>query len=185
MAEIEKANKIKQRLRLVNRYFTKEEMVKLSTSLFYSRLYYGAKVWLHAGVSAIIKKKLWQASSRMLKIVQKDWNCEKSFQELNKILKRATPKMWSNYVHCCALYDNVTSGKPNLLLNKLMENNLVEQIFQGLVFTTSNRIKIGLNCLSNRVMNVSRKLNFNWLMFSKTVFKLRCRKMMINDALGL
>jgi hypothetical protein len=70
MAAIEKANKIKQGLRLVNRYFTKEEMVKLSTSLFYSRLYYGAKVWLHAGVSATIKKKLWQASSRMLKTVK-------------------------------------------------------------------------------------------------------------------
>jgi hypothetical protein len=185
MAAIEKANKVKQGLRLVNRYFTKEEMVKLSTSLFYSRLYYGAKVWLHAGVSAIIKKKLWQASSRMLKIVQKDWNGEKSFQELHKISKRATPKMWSNYVHCCALYDVVTTRKPNLLLSKLMENNLVEQRFQGLVFTKSNKIKIGLNCLSNRVTNVSRRLNFNWLMLSKTVFKLKCKKMMINDVLGL
>jgi hypothetical protein len=86
----------------VKKYFTKEEMVKLSTGLFYSILYYGVKVWLHAGLSAIIKRKLWQASSRMLKIAQKDWNGEKSFQELHKESKRATSKMWSNYVHCCA-----------------------------------------------------------------------------------
>jgi hypothetical protein len=117
--------------------------------------------------------------------VQKDWNGEKSFQELHKISKRATPKMWSNYLHCCALYDVVTTGKPNLLLSKMMENNLVEQRFQGLVFTKLNRIKIRLNCLSNRVTNVSRRLNFNWLMLSKTVFKLKCKKMMINDVLGL
>jgi hypothetical protein len=183
MSAIEKANRIKQGLRMVNKYFTKEEMVKLSTSLFYSRLYYGAKVWLHAGLSAIIKRKLWQASSRMLKIAQKDWNSVKSFQELHKESKRATPKMWSNYVHCCALYDVVMSGKPSILLCRLMENNLVEQRFQGLVFTKSNRIKIGANCLSNRMMYVSRKLNFNWLMCSKTVFKMRCKKLMINDAM--
>ena len=42
MVAIEKATKIKQGLRMVNKYFTKEEMVKLSTGLFYSRLYYGA-----------------------------------------------------------------------------------------------------------------------------------------------
>ncbi len=185
MTAIEKANRVKQGLRLVNKYFTKEEMVKLSTGLFYSRLYYGAKVWLHAGLSAVIKKKLWQASSRMLKIAQKDWNGEKSFTELHKVSKRATPKMWSNYVHCCALYDVVMSGKPNILLCRLMENNLVDQRFQGLVFTRSNRLKIGTNCLSNRMMYVSRKLNFNWLMQTKTTFKMKCKKLMINDALEL
>ena len=185
MSAIEKANKVKQGIRLVSKYFTKEEMVKLSTGLFYSRLYYGARVWLHAGLSAIVKRKLWQASSRMLKIAQKDYNSEKSFQELHKESKRATPKMWCNYVHCCALYDVVVTGKPNVLQCRLMENSLVEQRFQGLKFTKSNRLKIGANCLSNRVMYVSHKLNFNWLMYSKTMFKMQCKKLMINDALGL
>ena len=185
MSAIEKANKVKQGLRLVSKFFTKEEMVKLSTGLFYSRLYYGARVWLHAGLSAIVKRKLWQASSRMLKIAQKDYNNEKSFQELHKESKRATPKMWCNYVHCCALYDVVVSGKPNVLQCRLMENSLVEQRFQGLKFTKSNRLKIGANCLSNRVMYVSHKLNFNWLMYSKTMFKMQCKKLMINDELGL
>lgn len=183
MAAIEKANRVKQGLRMVNRFFTKDEMVRLSTSLFYSRLYYGAKVWLHTGLSAVAKKKLWQTSSRMLKIVQKDWNGEKSFKELHKVSKRATPEMWSNYVHCCALFDVVTIGKPNILLCKLMENNMVEQRFQGLIFTKSNRLKIGSNCLSNRVSNVSRKLNYNWIMYTKTAFKMNCKKLMINDVL--
>jgi hypothetical protein len=88
-------------------------------------------------------------------------------------------------VHCCALYDVVMSGKPNMLLYRLMENNLVDQRFQGLVFTRSNRLKIGTNCLSNRMMYVSCKLNFNWLMQTKTTFKMKCKKLMINDALEL
>jgi hypothetical protein len=115
MTAIERANKIKQGLRLVGKYFTKEEMVKISTNLFYSRLY-------HVGLSAVIKKKLCQASSRRYRIAQKEWNCEKFFDELHKITERATPKMWSNYVQCCVLFDVVIT-----LLCKLMENNLVEQ----------------------------------------------------------
>ena len=75
-------------------------------------------------------------------------------------------------MHCCALYDVVISGKPNVLL-RLMENNLVEQRFQGLVFMRSNRLKIGVNCLSNQMLYVSRKLNFNWFMHSKTMFKMK------------
>jgi hypothetical protein len=183
MTAIEKANKIKQGLRLIGRYFTKEEMVKISTSLFYSRLYYGAKVWLHAGLSAVLKKKLWQTSSRMLRITQKDWNYEQSFMNLHKDAGRATPEMWSNYVQCCALFDVVVNGKPSVLLFKLMENHLVEQRFEGLIFTRSNRLKIGMNCLSNRLMYVSRQLNFNWLMVAKATFKVRCKTLMIKNAL--
>ena len=135
MTAIERSNKIKQGLCLVGKYFTKEEMVKMSTCLFYSRLYYGARVWLHAGLSAILKKKLWQTSSRMLRIAQKDWNYARSFIDLHKDARRATPEMWSYYVHCCALFDVVMNGKPGMLLCNLMDNNLVERRFNGLIFT--------------------------------------------------
>jgi len=57
MTVIEKAIKIKQGLQLVGKYFTKEKIVENSASLFYSRLYYGAKVWLYAGLSAISLQK--------------------------------------------------------------------------------------------------------------------------------
>jgi hypothetical protein len=53
---IEKAKKAKQALRIISRYFSPVEMVKLSTTLFYSRLYYGAKIRLSSALSAILKK---------------------------------------------------------------------------------------------------------------------------------
>jgi hypothetical protein len=131
------------------------------------------------------EKKLWQTSSRMLRIAQKDWNCEQSFMTLHKSTGRATPKMWSNYVKCCALFDVVVNKKPNTFFFKLMENNLVEQRFEGLIFTRTNRLKIGLNCLSNRLMYVSRQLNFNWLMCAKATSKVRCKTRMIRNALDI
>ena len=93
---IEKANKAKQALRMISGFFFTGEMIKLSTALFYSRLYYG-KVWLSSALAAPFKKKLWQASSKMLKICQKDWNGQYSFKILHKMSKRATHKMWLNY----------------------------------------------------------------------------------------
>jgi hypothetical protein len=48
---IEKANKAKQALRIISKFFSSQEMVKLSTALLYSRLYYGAKVWLSSALS--------------------------------------------------------------------------------------------------------------------------------------
>ncbi len=93
--------------------------------------------------------------------------------------------MWSNYVKCCALFDVVVNKKPNTFFFKLMENNLVEQRFEGLIFTRTNRLKIGLNCLSNRLMYVSRQLNFNWLMCAKATSKVRCKTRMIRNALDI
>ena len=78
VSAIEKANKAKQALRIILRYFSTDEMIQLATALFYSRLYYGAKVWLTSALSAPLKKKLLQTSSKMLKICQKDWFAGKS-----------------------------------------------------------------------------------------------------------
>jgi hypothetical protein len=103
MTAIEKANKAKQALRLVSKFFSTEELVRLSTSLFYSRLYFGAKVWLTSALSSTLKK-LWQASSKMLQIVQKDWKRKHSYKNLHKLSNRATPEMWSNYTTACAMF---------------------------------------------------------------------------------
>ena len=63
------ANKAKQALRLIAKYFSKEELLILSTAYFYSKLYYCAAVWLHGGLNTILKRNLWQASSLMQRIV--------------------------------------------------------------------------------------------------------------------
>jgi hypothetical protein len=67
----EEANKAQQGLIIISKYFSPQKMVKLSMALFYSRLYYEAKIWLSSALSATLKKKLWQTSSKMLKICQK------------------------------------------------------------------------------------------------------------------
>ena len=50
------ANKAKQALKLIAKYFTEEELLKLSTAYFYGRLYYGAKVWLLTTLNNLVRK---------------------------------------------------------------------------------------------------------------------------------
>ena len=73
---------------------TQEVVLNVKIKFFHSRLYYGAKIWLSSALSVTLKKKLWPASSKKLKICQKDWQGHYSSRILHKILCRATPEMW-------------------------------------------------------------------------------------------
>ena len=56
MHAIEKINKAKQALKIILGFFFNKKMIKLSMALFYSRLYYGAKILLSSALSAPLKK---------------------------------------------------------------------------------------------------------------------------------
>ena len=142
-------------------------MVKLSTALFYSRLYYGAKVWLSSALSVTLKK----ASSKMLKICQKDWQGQFSFKTLHKISGKATPEMWLNYSAAFGMYNVITTCVPEETFVNLTENFLNSKRNQRLQFTRSNRLKIGFNCLSNCLQKISFSLRNYSMQDSKVVFK--------------
>ena len=43
---LSKANQVKKGLRLICTYFSADEMIRLTMAYFYSKLYFGAKIWL-------------------------------------------------------------------------------------------------------------------------------------------
>ena len=184
MNAVQSANKAKQGLNIIAKYFNPNEMLILATAYFYSRLYYGARIWLISTLSAKLKKTLWQTSSRMLRIVDKDYRCVNSFVTLHKKYRRATPEMWGNYSTACALHHVFTTQKPTSIINGLTMNVLHEERRQGLKFTRSNCVKIGFNCLSNRVQNVSGKMSFNWMDMPNLSFKRTCKQIFIGDPLS-
>ena len=177
---IRNANKSKQALCLIAKYFTTEEMVKLATAFFYSKLYYGSKVWLMSTLHSNLKNKLWQASSRMLQIVQKDYDKVLSFDDLHRLTNRASPNMWCNYVTACAMYDCVTNEVPQNILTKMTINSLNTSRRPGITFTRTNHIKIGFNCLGNRLQLVSTQLNIDWSIMSKQAFKKHCKNLFLS-----
>ena len=155
-------------------------MIRLSTAYFYSRLYYGVKVWLMTSLKSDLKKKLWQASSWILQIVQKDINRQQSYEKLHVLSKRASPEMWCSYVTACAMYDIIVNQAPESILTKVTMNYLPSSRRRGLLFTRSNKLKIGFNYLSNRLQLVSRDLDIEVQNMSKNAFKMYCKRKFLN-----
>ena len=183
-AAVQSANRAKQGLQIIAKYFSKEELLKLATAYFYSRLYFGAKVWLISTLAVGLKKLLLQSSSRMLQIVDKDYQRVNSYVNLHKKYKRALPEMWGNYMTACALHHVLVTQSPSIIVNGLTNNVLHERRRQGTKFTRSNEKKIGFNCLFNRVQFVTGKMNFNWMDLSPTLLKSKCKQLFIMDALS-
>ena len=176
---MKKANKAKQGLSIIRKYFTQKEMLKLSTAYFYSTLYYGSKVWLVSTLHCHIKKQLWQLSSRMLCLVEGHRNRMVSFMDLHKKYNKASPNMWSNYVTAVAMWDLLNNQAPEVTFLSAMMNRMFQGRREGILFTRSNKKKIGFNCLSNRLQSVSQKLKMNWQDMTKMAFKRLCKETFI------
>ena len=174
-----KANKAKQGLALIRKYFNQNEALRLATAYFYSTLYYGAKVWLISTLHHGIKKQLWQISSRMLRIVERDFTSNLSYMKLHKKYQRATPTMWCNYATATAMWSVLNEQISESILIKMMLNHLHAERRPGLLFTRSNSSKIGFNCLSNRLQTVSNRLKIDWQDMKKEQFKVICKKTFI------
>ena len=129
------------------------------------------------------QKMIWQASSRMLQIVKKDYNRVHSFESLHKQFKRASPAMWCNYVTACAMHDVVINRVPENVIAKMTINWLSNSRRRGMTFTRSNKLKIGFNCLSNRLQSVSQRLKMNWQDMNKMAFKRLCKETFIEREL--
>ena len=98
--------------------------------------------------------------------------------------KRATLEMWSNYSAACGMFYVIQTGIPEDTLVNMTENFLNSERHQGPQFTRSNKLKIGFNCLSNRLQKVSFVLRDNSLKESNVVFKIKCKKLFISDELA-
>ena len=82
------------------------------------------------------------------------------------------------------MFHVISTGVPEDTLVNMTKNFLNSKRNKGLQFTRSNKLKIGFNCLSNRLQKVSLALKNNFLQESNVVFKLKCKKMFINDELA-
>ena len=140
------------------------------------------KIFLHSRNSKIVnctflkveftmeQPCLWQASSKMLEICQKDCQGHFSFKTLHKISGIAAPEMWSNYSAACCMYNVINTCVPEDTFFNLTEKS------QGLQFTRSNRLKTGFNCLSNCLQKISFSLKNCSIQDSNVVYKQHLQK---------
>ena len=143
-------------IRLIRKFFTQKELFQLITSNFYSILYYNSDIWHLPSLKVTLKQKLLSTSAKALRVCWRNPSYEISFEALHKMSKRATPEQMMRYKLSLCLYRLYNSPFNLKEFNskefiRLNENQILTSRQTCFITGKSNNLKIGLNCLSNRL----------------------------------
>ena len=173
---IMKANRSLSAIKLIKKYFTKDELSTLLTSNFYSILFYNSEIWHIPSLNPNSKQLLLAASAKALHLCNKDYTTIHSYINLHIINKRATPNQMLLYKHAILLfklYNGIETTDDWLSLN-------FQQILTGrqsnFIITKTNVYKIGNNLICNRLSHLNDKIPLAWLTLTLDSFKIKCKE---------
>jgi hypothetical protein len=173
---IQKSNRSFCAIRLIKKYFTKQELCTLLTSNFYSILYYNSEIWHIPSLNPITKQLLMSASAKALRICINDNSTVYSYVNMHKITNRATPSQILVYKHAILLfklYNTINSTSDWVKLN--FQQTLTSRQVNFNISQT-NCYRIGLNLICNRLTVLNNKIPLKWLSLSIESFKLKCKE---------
>jgi hypothetical protein len=168
----EKSQECIARLESYKQILHLDRKIDLNNILFYSRLYYGSQVWLIPSLKSILKTKLFSASGAALKLLDRD----RSFKDLHKKYNRATPTQFQEYTTAVSLYDLIKKEIPEDEWINLQFSIQNDERNTRLSFPTNNRLKCGLNCLSNRFKSINNEINKQWIGMSRDAYKTSAKR---------
>jgi hypothetical protein len=167
-------------IRMIQRFFLTDELLQLLKTYCYPSLYYASNVWLTPSLNAKLKSKLFSTSGKILSIIKVT-----SYKDLHKQYTRATPEMWQNYELAISLYDLNATKQPSSDWQLLQLNTLQNRRSTKLHFTSTNKLRCGLNILPNRFKTITNRIDANWLNLTKETYKQKCKKEFITTPLLL
>ena len=167
---------VRENCKELRKHFNNDEFLNIINAMFYSKLYYACQVWLLPNISNYLKRKLLNISSQALKIIGGEDFALFSFNELHILYNRATPNQWINYVNANQLYSLINNCKPESLWIELQEKISINNRTSNFYIEKTNNTRYGKNCFLNRLQNVENNLNFNEFNYSKSTFKVHCKK---------
>ncbi len=158
---IMKTNRLYHGLWHIKKFLNPTQLRSAVTAYYFSVLYYGLEVWFHRNLSFKLKQRLRSAHYRALRLV---FGKEKSRTELDVMSKRATPDEMADYSLAKMVSKMCISGQPQRLLSETMSNSYSVLRSPGRMFFYDNsKLKIGRQCLKNRLSCVTKQMKFNWL----------------------
>ena len=165
-----------QAMRIISKYFTIDERLNISTSLFYSKLYYGAEIWLLPTLSFALKKKLLNISTQAIRIVANDHLKIFNSNDLHTMFKRFTPNQWRIYSNLQIIYRIINFNAPQDIWIELQLNALPLSRANKTIFPPTNNRKVGNNSILNRLSYASNLVTNDDLNLSYDAFKVLVKK---------
>jgi len=149
-------------LRILSRKLNRKEFLKIVTSHYYSNLYYCSELWFHP-LTCRLKKKINYVHFFPLQLALKDFKREISYKNLCLLTQRADPTEVNDYKLAKCLISISNNCTPFSLFQDLLVNAVSENRNQLKPwFIDTSRTRIGRQSFSNRVTNVSKRLDFDW-----------------------
>ena len=173
---VTKSTKSLQAIRLIKNYFTKDELLKLSVSNFYSILFYNAEIWLLPSLTHQTKIMLMRASASPLKVCYRMYDRTISFERLHNLMKRPTPKELMELKHALLLHKVYNSEIPNQDWLDLFFNQNFNNRNTKVNFIDTSTYKQGKNLLTNRFTCINNKIPYEMLNWKYGAFKIWCKK---------
>ena len=164
---------------LIKKYFTVDELLNIITSQFYSRLCYGASVWLNKCLNQKSRNRLYALSGKALKLVIGDDYSLFSYNDLHNMFNRATPDQWSKYKSVLMIYNLINNGKPKATYDSLMSNMVTNTRSGKFDFIPNNTRMSGRNSFKNRLSGLTRDIRISNMKLGVIAFKTKLKRLFI------
>ena len=174
--QINKANKALHAIKLIKRYFSKNEILQLLTSNFYSILFYNSEVWHIPHLKPPLKQLLLSASANTLKLSQRSPNRYESFIDIHKSCERATPNQMMNYKHAILLHKLYNNNQPSADWVDLNIQQILTSRQTEFNILKSNNFLVGNNLLATRLAILNNKICLADLNLSLDTFKVKYKE---------
>ena len=177
-----KANSALHAIKLIRKYFTQDEIIKLLTSNFYSILFYNSEVWHIPTLKPELKQIILSTSAHALKLSQRTPNFYESFIDVHKSCKRAHPNQILIYKHAILLHKMYNSNCPQMDWIELNFNQTLTSRQTLFISIKSNRFHVGNNLLVSRLSVLNNKIPLNDLNMSLASFKIKYKEKFLSTA---
>jgi hypothetical protein len=177
--QINKANRAHHAIKMIRKYFNKDEILQLLTSNFYSILYYNSEVWHIPNLKPHLKQLILSASATALKLSQRAPDMYESYVNVHKSCNRATPNQIVIYKHALLLhklYNGIFPQAEWLDLNIHQTFTTRQTKFK---ITKSNNYLVGNNILATRLSILNEKIALEDLNLSLDSFKVKYKQIFL------
>ena len=103
-----------------------------------------------------------------------------SYSNLHEMSGRATPNRLMDYKLALQLYRTYNDEIPTQDWISLNLNSILHSRQTKFSVNTTNRYKVGMNILSNRLSHLNGKIDLNWLNSSYNTYKKHCKDRFLN-----
>ena len=142
-------------LRKIRPLLTMEQFLTISTSQVFSTAYYATPVWLNCTLSSKLWKKITSFHYRVMRVACRDFKARKKRILIDKQCKRATPKMWGDYISASTAIKITRDSEPRLLADDIRSNWTIEKRRANPRFFDDSIRQPGRHIFSNRLKHLN------------------------------